>query len=118
MISSTGVTSSDVCQNRRRTRHITIATEVEQTVANRVVGKMPAGSVDPAAARSAITPVGNNVTLDVLIARNSAIEFVAVPLQGLSLSSSCIARIPNGVAAFPRPSAFADIFRIMAPMAG
>ena len=28
-----------------------IATEVEQTVANKVVGKMPAGSVDPAAAR-------------------------------------------------------------------
>ena len=33
-------------------------------VANRVVGMIPAGSVDPAAARRAITPVGSKVTLE------------------------------------------------------
>ena len=95
-----------------------MAIVVEITVANNVVGRIPAGSVDPAAARSAITPVGNSVTLDVLIARNNAIEFVAVPLQGFSLSNSCIARMPKGVAALPNPRAFADMFMIIAPMAG
>ena len=64
-----------------------------------------------------ITPVGNNVTLDVLIARNSAIE-LSPCLAGVEFVGSRIARIPNGVAAFPRPSAFADIFRIMAPTYG
>ena len=117
-ISSGGVTSCADAQYRRRVRHMIIAIDVEKTVANNVVGRIPAGSVEPAAARSAITPVGNNVTLDVLIARNKAIAFDAVPLHGFSLSSSCMARMPNGVAALPRPRAFADIFRIIAPIAG
>ena len=91
---------------------------VEQHVANRVVGRMPAGSTDPAAARSAITPVGNKVTLEVLMAKKSTMGSVAVPGWELSLSSSCMARIPKGVAAFPRPRAFEDRFSIMAPMAG
>jgi hypothetical protein len=56
-----------------------MAAIVEQHVANRVVGRMPAGSADPAAARSAITPVGNRVTLDVLMARKSTMGSVAVP---------------------------------------
>ena len=63
-------------------------------------------------------PVGSRVTLEVLIARNSAMALVAVPLCGLSLSSSCMARMPNGVAALPRPSTLAEMLRIMAPMAG
>jgi hypothetical protein len=58
------------------------------------------------------------VTLEVLMARKSAIELVAVPGRVLSLSSSCIARMPKGVAALPSPSALADMFRIMAPIAG
>ena len=95
-----------------------IATVVEHTVANSVVGRMPAGSIEPAEARSAITPVGSSVTDDVLMARNSAMELVAVPLCGLSRSSSCMARMPNGVAALPSPSALADMFRIIAPIAG
>ena len=48
-------------------------------VANNVVGKIAAGSNEPAAARRAITPLGNRVTLDVLMARNRAMESVAVP---------------------------------------
>ncbi len=95
-----------------------MATAVEQMVANSVVGTMPAGSLEPAAARSAMTPVGSSVTLEVLIARNSAMALVAVPLCGLSVSSSCMARMPNGVAALPRPSTLAEMLRIIAPMAG
>src|SRR5512144_801772 len=95
-----------------------IATPVEQNVANSVVGRMPAGSADPAAARSAMTPVGSNVTLDVLLARNRAIALLAVPFTGLSVSRCCMARMPNGVAALPNPTTFEDMFRIIAPMAG
>ncbi len=97
---------------------MTMATVVEQMVANSVVGRMPAGSTDPAAARSAMIPVGSRVTLEVLMARNRAMALVAVPLSGFSLSSSCMARMPNGVAALPRPSTLADMLRIIAPMAG
>ena len=95
-----------------------MAAVVEQIVAKRVVGKIAAGSAEPAAARSAITPVGNNVTLEVLMARKRAIALVAVPFSRLSVSSACIARMPKGVAAFPRPRAFAERLRIIAPMAG
>ena len=48
-------------------------------VANKVVGKIAAGSDAPVAARRAMTPVGSRVTLDVLMARNKAMESVAVP---------------------------------------
>ena len=65
-----------------------------------------------------MTPVGSSVMEEVLIARNSAIALVAVPLCGFSLSSSCMARMPNGVAALPRPSTLAEKFMIMAPIAG
>ena len=94
------------------------ATVVDMAVANSVVARMPAGLADPPAARSAMTPVGRSVTAEVLMARNSTIAFVAVPLCGFSVSSSCIARMPNGVAALPRPSALAEMFRIIAPIAG
>ena len=95
-----------------------MAATVEHMVAKRVVGRIPAGSTESAAARSAITPVGSRVTLEVFMARNMTMESVAVPGCGLSLSSSCMALIPKGVAALPRPSALADIFKIIAPMAG
>jgi len=95
-----------------------IAANVEHSVANRVVGKIPAGSIEPAEALRAMTPVGNKVILEVLIAKNNTMESVAVPLQGFSRFNSCIALIPKGVAAFPKPSRLADIFSIMAPMAG
>jgi len=52
---------------------------VEPIVANKVVGKIAAGSDEPAAARRAMTPVGRRVTLEVLMARNRAIALVAVP---------------------------------------
>src|SRR5574337_533139 len=64
---------------RASQRAAAIAAIVPQIDANRVVGRMPAGSADPAAARSAITLVGSSVMLEVLMARNSAIESVAVP---------------------------------------
>jgi hypothetical protein len=95
-----------------------IATVIEQMVANKVVGTTAAGSRDPAAARTAMTPVGKRVRLDVLMARNRTIAFVAVPGAGFSVSNSCMARIPKGVAALPRPRALAEIFRIIAPIAG
>ena len=97
---------------------VIIAIVVDNNVAKRVVGKIPAGSSEPAAARSAIIPVGNKVTLEVFMARKSIIEFVAIPLLGFKVSSSCIARIPKGVAAFPNPNAFAERFIIIAPIAG
>ena len=58
------------------------------------------------------------MTEEVLIARNITMALLAVPLCGLSLSSSCIARMPNGVAALPRPSTLAEMFIIIAPIAG
>ena len=74
--------------------------------------------MEPAAARSAMTPVGRIVTLDVLIARNRTMALEAVPRVVFRVSSCCMARIPNGVAALPSPSALAAILRIIAPMAG
>ena len=95
-----------------------MAITVAQPLANQVVKKMPAGSSEPRETRSAIIPDGKIASADVLIARNIAIAFVAVPGRLLSLSSSCIALMPNGVAAFTSPSMLADMFMTMAPMAG
>ena len=95
-----------------------MATVVETSVANRVVGTIPAGSTEPAAALSAMTPVGKIVTLDVLMARNRIIASVALPLSPFRVSRCSMARIPNGVAALPRPSTLADRFMIIAPIAG
>ena len=95
-----------------------IARVVEQMVANSVVGTIAAGSAEPAAARRAMTPVGRSVTEEVLMARNSTMALLAVPLWGFSVSSSCMARMPNGVAALPSPSALAERLSTIAPMAG
>lgn len=96
----------------------TIATLVEIAVAIIDGTNIEAGSVAPAAARTAITPSGKIVTLEVLIARNRHMALVAVPFSGLSLSNSVMAFMPIGVAAFPNPSIFAAMFMIMALMAG
>ena len=45
------------------------------------------------------------------------IAFDAMPLCPLSRSSSCIALMPNGVAALPIPSRFALMLEIIAPAA-
>ena len=66
-----------------------------------VVGRIPAGAADPAAILRAIAPVGSRVGLEGLMARKRAIKSVAVPGLGLSLSSSCMARMPKGVSAWP-----------------
>ncbi len=52
------------------------------------------------------------------MAKNRAMALVAVPGCLFRLSSSCMARMPKGVAALPSPRALADRLRIMAPMAG
>jgi hypothetical protein len=95
-----------------------IATSVAHADANQVVKTIPAGSFEPAAARSARTPVGMIASPAVLIARKSTMAFVAVPFTGFSRSSSCMARIPNGVAAFPNPRIFEPMLRIIALIAG
>src|SRR3990167_1354956 len=92
----------------------TMATMVEQVVAMREGIKMAAGLVAPAAARMVITPRGSRVTLEVLIAKNRHMALVAVPFSALSFSNSCMALIPMGVAALPRPRALAAMFMIMA----
>ena len=91
---TTCVQTSSLSRDRQQN-----AATVETQVANSVVGRMPAESCEPAATRNAMTPVGSNVTDEVFMARNSTIALLAVPLTGFSLSSSCIARMPNGVAA-------------------
>ena len=79
---------------------------------------MLAGSRAPSPARMAMTPVGSTATPEVLMARNRTIALVATPGRRLSFSSSCMARTPKGVAAFPRPSTLAAMFMIIAPIAG
>ena len=93
-------------------------TNVEQAVAISVVGKIAAGSALPWWARRPIIPVGSSARPDVLIARNRTIALVAVPFSLLSSLSSFIALRPKGVAALPRPSALAEMFITIAPIAG
>ena len=113
-----GASTASTAENRWYIFTATSAVAVDTQVAKSVVTRIPAGSCEPAATRSPITPVGSNVTDEVFMAKNSAIALLAVPLTGFSLSSSCIARMPNGVAALARPRALADRLRIMAPIAG
>ena len=95
------------------------ATQVEQSVANRVGSQMAKGASEPAAARRATVPVGAMSTMEeVLMARNSAMALVAEPRRVFRRSSSAMALMPKGVAALPRPSILAAKFMIMAPMAG
>src|SRR6185295_16345241 len=60
---------------------------------------MPDGSWLSRSARKPMIVTGINVTLPQLIARNWAIEFVAVSFTGLSVCNSSIALSPMGVAA-------------------
>ena len=65
-----------------------------------------------------MTLVGKSPTLDVLIARKSTMALVATPLCRFRVSSSTMALMPKGVAAFPSPSMLAPMFMIMALIAG
>ena len=76
------------------------------------------GAFDPAETRRAMTVAGTSWTDAVLSATSIACPSLAVPGRGLSASSSCMARIPKGVAAFPSPSTLAAKFMTMAPIAG
>ena len=93
-------------------------TKVEANVAISVGTNISKGRVLPAAARTPMTPSGSSATLEVLMARNRHMALVATPGNGLSRFNSVIALMPNGVAALPRPSMFAEMLRIMALMAG
>src|SRR5207302_1370335 len=95
-----------------------IATRKAEKVAPRQGRMIPAGSVEWAAARSAITVVGTSCNAAVLMARKSTCALVAVPGVGFNFSSSSMALMPKGVAAFPRPSMLAAMFSSIAEMAG
>src|SRR5439155_3452273 len=105
-------------QTRSSTLAETIATVSAQIVAPRQGRMIPAGSLECAEARSAITVVGTSCNDAVLMARNNTCALVAVPGVGFSLSSSSIALIPNGVAALPRPSMLAAMLSSIAEMGG
>jgi hypothetical protein len=96
----------------------TIPTAVENEVATSVGSQMPAASFEPMDALRAITPRGARATLEVLMARKSAMALVATPRTGFRRSSSIIALMPKGVAALPSPNMLLAMFMIMALMAG
>src|SRR5258705_2158572 len=81
-----------------------IAASVAHAEANQVVTRIPAGSFEPVAARSATTLVGRIARPAVLIARKSTMALVAVPFTGFHRFSSCIARIADRGAPVPRSS--------------
>jgi hypothetical protein len=94
-----------------------MAANVEKLVAIRVGAMTFAGSCDPAAARKAITVMGMMVREEVVRATNVHMASVAVPGSWFSSSSFSIALIPKGVAALPIPKMFAEMLRMMAPIA-
>lgn len=63
--------------------------------------------------RIAISVVGTSVMLDVLSASSVHIAGVAVAGSGFSFCSSCIALMPIGVAALPRPRMLALMLLMM-----
>ncbi len=91
---------------------------VAQSAPKKEVPIIIAGSLLPEAALIAIAVAGIKVNPAVLIVKKVHIALVAVPLFSFSESSSSIAFNPNGVAALPSPSIFADIFIIIEPTAG
>src|SRR5262245_41467953 len=86
--------------------------------ANHVKTRIDPGALEPADARRASTVVGRMANPAVLIARKVTMAFVATPFFGFRVSSSCIARIPNGVAALPRPRTLLAMLRSIALIAG
>src|SRR5437868_14558943 len=106
MCSSFSVVSGkgkNLCSERAET----IATIVATIVAAKVGTTTAVGLCDPAEALNAMTLVGIKVIEAVLIAKNKTCALLAVPLCGFNVLSCSIARIPNGVAALPKPKRFA-----------
>src|SRR5262245_43400600 len=91
---------------------------VAQAVAKSVVGNIAAGFCEPAAARTAMTPKGKSEIWLVLIAKDRHMASEATPRLRFNFCKCIMALIPKGVAAFPRPIILADMFMIMADMAG
>ena len=57
----------------------TTATTAEDMVANMEGKKMAAGSLEPTAARTVMTPKGSTASPEVLMATKSAMELLATP---------------------------------------
>jgi hypothetical protein len=95
-----------------------IAAVVDMIVAINVVPTISAGLIELKFIRMAIRVVGIRVILDVFNASSVHIAVLALSLSGLSFCSSCMALMPIGVAALPRPRMFALILDMMYPSAG
>ena len=95
-----------------------IALIVDIVVAMIVVPTISVGLADPYVILIEITIVGIMVILEVFNAKNVAIDLVAFSLFVFNFCNSCIAFIPMGVAAFPKPNMFAVIFETIYPIAG
>src|SRR5690606_41583890 len=80
-----------------------IAAAVAMIVAIKVVPTISVGFAESKFMRIAIKVVGMIVTLEVFKASSVHISGVAVCLSGFSFCNSCIALMPIGVAALPRP---------------
>src|SRR5688572_33091588 len=94
-------------------------TIIEHADAISVGTQIAPGEADPAAARTAIVPVGAISVMQVLLmTRNRIIGSLATPGRGLSRFSSTIALIPNGVAALPSTSMLAARFSTIATITG
>jgi hypothetical protein len=103
---------------RRYQRSTKIAAVVEMIVAIKVVPTISAGLRELKFIRMAIKVAGIKVTLDVFSASSVHIAVLAFSLSGLSFCSSCMALMPIGVAALPKPRMFALILDMIYPNAG
>ena len=95
-----------------------MAAAVDIVVAIIVGPIISVGFLAPAADNMAMVEAGIRVTEDVFMAKKVTIASVAVSFFLLSFCSSSMAFRPKGVAALPKPKILAEIFIIMAPMAG
>ena len=91
---------------------------VDALVASKIGINTSVGLIAPCSARYKNTAMGNNVTDEVFNTKNKICAFDKVSLLGESDCISCIALIPNGVAALSKPSMFAEIFMVILPKAG
>src|SRR5207253_7040664 len=105
-------------KNLCRTFAVVTAAIAPQKVATMVVEMIAVGFFDPDAASTAMMVAGMNWIPAVFKVMKVTMAFDAVSFCGLISCSSSIALMPSGVAAFERPSMFAAMFMIIAPMAG
>lgn len=102
----------------RHTRSAATATQVANKLTIKVAPTISAGLTEPAADRRAMIVAGTKVNPVVHRARSVHIAGEAVSLFGLSFCSSCMALMPKGVTALPKPSMLALTVMTIAPIAG